>query len=511
MIVLLVAVASAADPTASITWKKGDGSLVLGAAPGEHLSPDAPFSVSLTWADGSVAVSGLGSALEDGVDLPDLRGREVAGTLSASICDDAGTTCMFGEWAVSGVVPDQKKGAVALKVGAPVAASHGLGGMGRDAAVAARDAFSEAARTNKLVLLDFGAVWCPPCNMLAGEVLSDPEAIDGFVLVTLDVDDRSSFALKDQYKVGGYPTVVATDAKGVEVGRTVGYDGRPAFEGWLASVRSGRAALPTDPASVDAARAGEVAWALVQQDREEVAGPWLAVAADGVPTRLARLAVDHRVEDLQWLLDQGVPVRDYMFHALAVSLDDATRLALRDRVVAALAGASAVDAANLAWVVGELSPGDPSWFLAAAAMLRAQLKGEPMFDKGVTSELISALDQGGAEVEALALARDFARRYPNEMTFHLAEARLLLALDRPAEALAAAERGLAVSLDDNHLRVAEAAARALVALGRADDARALVDKTLATIPAPADGLAVRSNRYRKALAAVVAPPEAASR
>jgi tetratricopeptide (TPR) repeat protein len=97
------------------------------------------------------------------------------------------------------------------------------------------------------------------------------------------------------------------------------------------------------------------------------------------------------------------------------------------------------------------------------------------------------------------------------MTFHLAEARLLLALDRPAEALAAAERGLAVSLDDNHLRVAEAAARALVALGRADDARALVDKTLATIPAPADGLAVRSNRYRKALAAVVAPPEAASR
>ena len=44
-----------------------------------------------------------------------------------------------------------------------------------------------------------------------------------------------------------------------------------------------------------------------------------------------------------------------------------------------------------------------------------------------------------------------------------------------------------------------------------DDARALVDKTLATIPAPADGLAVRSNRYRKALAAVVAPPEAASR
>jgi tetratricopeptide (TPR) repeat protein len=144
-------------------------------------------------------------------------------------------------------------------------------------------------------------------------------------------------------------------------------------------------------------------------------------------------------------------------------------------------------------------------------MLRAQLKGEPMFDKGVTSELISALDQGGAEVEALALARDFARRYPNEMTFHLAEARLLLALDRPAEALAAAERGLAVSLDDNHLRVAEAAARALVALGRADDARALVDKTLATIPAPADGLAVRSNRYRKALAAVVAPPEAASR
>jgi hypothetical protein len=92
------------------------------------------------------------------------------------------------------------------------------------------------------------------------------------------------------------------------------------------------------------------------------------------------------------------------------------------------------------------------------------------------------------------------------MTFHLATSSMLLRADRPGEALAAADRALAVAWGDNRLRAGLARCKALAALGRGDEAAEAARVYLAEQPAPPDGVAVRTTRYRAQLEQIQTPP-----
>ena len=96
----------------------------------------------------------------------------------------------------------------------------------------------EKAKTEKkLLLLDFtGSDWCGWCMKLDKEVFSKPDfktyAKENLVLVDVDfpnskpqskkVKDQNA-ALKKEYKVGGFPTIVILDGEGKEVARWGGY------------------------------------------------------------------------------------------------------------------------------------------------------------------------------------------------------------------------------------------------------------------------------------------------
>ena len=96
---------------------------------------------------------------------------------------------------------------------------------------------AQAKTENKIVLMDFtGSDWCGWCIKFKQEVLDTPEfqayAAKNVVLVELDypnkivqADDlkKANAALKDQYKIEGYPTLVVLDKDGKEIGRQVGY------------------------------------------------------------------------------------------------------------------------------------------------------------------------------------------------------------------------------------------------------------------------------------------------
>lgn len=96
---------------------------------------------------------------------------------------------------------------------------------------------AEAAKENKLVLLDFtGSDWCGWCIKLDEEVFSKTEfkrfAKDKLVLVELDYPKgknqtkkikEQNAELKTKFKVSGYPTIVLVDAEGKEQARWVGY------------------------------------------------------------------------------------------------------------------------------------------------------------------------------------------------------------------------------------------------------------------------------------------------
>ena len=93
---------------------------------------------------------------------------------------------------------------------------------------------AQALKEKKLLLLDFtGSDWCGWCIKLKKEVFSQElfqkEAPKDFILVKLDFPQKSQLeekltkqnqALSKMYKISGFPSILLTDAEGVEFART---------------------------------------------------------------------------------------------------------------------------------------------------------------------------------------------------------------------------------------------------------------------------------------------------
>lgn len=90
----------------------------------------------------------------------------------------------------------------------------------------------QAKADGKLVMVEFtGSDWCPPCMMMDKEVFSKEDflkqAQEGYVLVKLDAPNSdpelkaATGKVAQQWKVGGYPTVLLLDAEGAEFSRFV--------------------------------------------------------------------------------------------------------------------------------------------------------------------------------------------------------------------------------------------------------------------------------------------------
>ncbi len=84
------------------------------------------------------------------------------------------------------------------------------------------DAFAEAKESGKLVLLYWGAVWCPPCNRLKARLFRDPQFIartESFVPVYLDGDSKGAQAWGERFAIRGYPTLIVLAPDGSEITR----------------------------------------------------------------------------------------------------------------------------------------------------------------------------------------------------------------------------------------------------------------------------------------------------
>jgi thioredoxin-related protein len=98
-------------------------------------------------------------------------------------------------------------------------------------------AIDQAKRENKLIMLDFtGSDWCGWCKKLNAETFSKPEFINyaGKNLVLVEVDfpahkplsdtvKAANKALKENYKVKGFPTLVVLKPDGTVLWQKVGY------------------------------------------------------------------------------------------------------------------------------------------------------------------------------------------------------------------------------------------------------------------------------------------------
>ena len=71
-----------------------------------------------------------------------------------------------------------------------------------------KDAFEDAKKGNKLVLLDLSAVWCHWCHVMDSTTYSDEDVIaainDNFIPIRVDIDRRPD--ISERYNRGGFPT-----------------------------------------------------------------------------------------------------------------------------------------------------------------------------------------------------------------------------------------------------------------------------------------------------------------
>ena len=79
---------------------------------------------------------------------------------------------------------------------------------------------NDVINSNKLVLVDFFATWCGPCQMLAPVLEELANADDSFDVVKIDIDSDRDLAI--QYDIEAVPTLIIFK-NGKELDRTMGF------------------------------------------------------------------------------------------------------------------------------------------------------------------------------------------------------------------------------------------------------------------------------------------------
>jgi thiol-disulfide isomerase/thioredoxin len=166
-------------------------------------------------------------------------------------------------------------------LGSPVVASAAPH-VGAHPNPALSEVLARAKKARKPVLLDFSAVWCVPCKMLAKE-LDKPEnakLLGGFVFQVYDGERGAGLEAAKRYDVHNYPTLLVLDSDGKVLVEQVGVEPTK-LTAWLTT--SAQAAVPTAELEKRLAKSPDdvaTLWLLVRQAEarrdQAAARRWLA-------------------------------------------------------------------------------------------------------------------------------------------------------------------------------------------------------------------------------------------
>ena len=88
-------------------------------------------------------------------------------------------------------------------------------------------ALAKAKAEDKLVFVDIGAYWCPPCHKLDEQTFTDARVgawlAERAVAVHIDAEKGEGPELAASYRVQAYPTLLLLEANGLEKGRLVDF------------------------------------------------------------------------------------------------------------------------------------------------------------------------------------------------------------------------------------------------------------------------------------------------
>jgi tetratricopeptide (TPR) repeat protein len=118
-------------------------------------------------------------------------------------------------------------------------------------------ALEQAEQKDKLVLVDVGAYWCPPCHELDEKTFIDPGVAEflaaGFVSLHVDAEKGEGPELVERYAIQAYPTLLVLESSGVEKGRVVDFVDPKAFVERIGTIAAGGNVLASLQQEVESA------------------------------------------------------------------------------------------------------------------------------------------------------------------------------------------------------------------------------------------------------------------
>lgn len=88
-------------------------------------------------------------------------------------------------------------------------------------------ALAKAKAEHKLVFVDVGAYWCPPCHELDEKVFTQPEFAEWLsprmIALHIDAEKGEGPELVERYRVQAYPTMLVLEPSGIEKNRVVDF------------------------------------------------------------------------------------------------------------------------------------------------------------------------------------------------------------------------------------------------------------------------------------------------
>jgi tetratricopeptide (TPR) repeat protein len=399
-----------------------------------------------------------------------------------------------------------------------------------------------AAKTGKPLLIHFYGIWCPPCN-LYHETIFHSKAFktytQQFVFLRLDADAESSFALKSQFKIGGYPTLIVArvDQAGTltEVERIVGYFPPKEFFAKLDRAYAHRAdteASRWNGREVERLQAlwEQKSWDEIQKLTRTDLGPAAQLyrvfsefkqnesflknpenferskkMLDALFSALGKLdavtvlhAIDFLNNDFWLKQEQYLQMAGGFLNQLISRVDPATLYVRQSELSLPDLDALRMDLLETAQDLIGAAKARKQAIADYEKLIAIQAKNGLRDLRGVNLEYAALLTLDGRFDDAKKVYQRFIQKYPHEFTFYFASIKAHVLSKDLKKAREMAEKALQYSYGDNRIRAMERWVAVMGELGLKTEALKKAETFLKEIKIP-EGLQVRTGRYVEAL------------
>lgn len=307
------------------------------------------------------------------------------------------------------------------------------------------DALEAAKAAGKLVFVDVGAYWCPPCHELDEETFVDAAVgkrmDERYIAVHIDAEKGEGPDIVARYKVQAYPTLLVLEPSGVEKGRIVDFVPPADLLTALAAIDEGtnvlaklEAAVQTKPDDLQARYDLGHAYLLqarVQEANEHLQTVEVADPADELGLA-SQIAFD-RAMFVTYKLEGDLPGAIEAYRTLQTRFPDSKSATKAHRQIARI-------------LCEQEKPKE------AAAQMDQMLAADPD-DTGLRSSYgWFAFREHCEQARALQVVQEGLKAAPEDAQLHYLVAELQAQLSNPAEAVAAMAKAAQIESDSAYYK-----------------------------------------------------------